>query len=340
MKNIFVILLISLFSLTAYSEEWVSPIDKKYSANNPEAFSSFSKARDLLNSWRGQREKLVEADALLGRAVEKDDQFAPAYREYGRLYIMAGYINYDNYKQDSLNPAEASILKSIEIEPDYADSYVLLGHLYTEMKRYEEAEKALVKAENIGTKIPWLDLNWAELLKKQRKYDEAMKRYQRVVDTGTSDRKAYTSALGGITTMYVIKNQYDKANEGFKKEIEYEPENAWKWGNYSSFLLFAYNDVDGAVKNGQKAISIMDYGMGRFTLACALYTKWAQLKQQSHKAEEAQQYFDEAWDIYPYPERIIEETRQHESTKITSIELTKWLTSTSSDAQKMRAIDA
>ena len=325
MRNLLAVLFI-LFSLPVHAEEWVSPIDIIYSAKNSELFSDFSRARDILDSRRGQGEKLREADSLLKSVIQKDANFAPAYREYGRLYIMAGYINNDNFKEGSLSPAEASILKSIEIEPSYADSYVLLGHLYTNMNRYSDAKTALVKAEKIGTNIPWLHLNWADLNIKQKQYEEALKRYQRVLETGTSNRKAYTSVLSGVTKVYWYMKQYDKANEAYKKVIAYEPDNAWNWGNYSSFLLFSYNDVDGAIANGQKAISIMDYGMGRFTLACALYTKWALLLQDANKTEKAQQYFEEAWALYPYPEKIIEETSGYQSTKITAAELQKWLT--------------
>ena len=208
-----------VFSLTVHAEEWVSPIDNKYSEKNPELFSNYSQARAILDSWRGQRKKLREADTLLKNVIQNDGNFAPAYREFGRLYIMGGYINNDNFEKDSFNPAEVSILKSIEIEPNYAESYVLLGHLYTNMKRYTDAENALVKAEKIGTNIPWLHLNWADLLIKQKKYEEALKRYQGVLKTGTSNRKAYSSALSGVTTVYQYMGQYGKANDGFKKKL-------------------------------------------------------------------------------------------------------------------------
>lgn len=325
MKKSLVFLFI-LFSLAAHAEEWISPIDKKYSTKNPKLYSDMSHARDILDSWSGQGEKLREADTFLKGVLQNDGGFAPAYKEYGRLYIMAGYINYNNFEPGSLNPAEASILKSIEIEPNYADSYVLLGHLYTNMKRYSDAEDALKKAESIGTQIPWLDLNWADLLIKRNKYEEALKRYQSVLKTQTSNRKAYASALSGVTTVYRYLGQYDKANNGYKQEISYEPGNAWVWGNYSDFLLFDYNDVDGAIANGEKALSIMEYGMGRFTLACALYTKWALLLQDANKTTEAQQYFEKAWALYPDPEQIIEKTAQHKDTMITSKALQKWLT--------------
>lgn len=308
-------------SVMAFANEWVSPIDKKYLAKNPALFSKFDQTRELLNSWAGQREKLKRADRLLREILEKDSKFAPAYREYGRFYIMAGYVNEDNFRDGSLNPSEASILKSLEIEPDYADSYVLLGHLYTNMKRYDDAEKALQKAEKIGTETPWLQLNWADLLEKRGDYKSAMKRYQYIVKKGTSNRKAYASALSGVTSIHWYMGEYDKANKGYQRELEYSPNNAWTWGNYASYLLFTYDDVDGSIEKGRKAIEIMNYGMGRFTLGCALYTKWAMLKDNPVTKLQAQKYFDEAWAIYPYPKRVIEKTKKYPYTRITSIAL-------------------
>jgi len=179
----------------------------------------------------------------------------------------------------------------------------------------------------IGTEIPWLQLNWADLLSKRGDYNSAIQRYQNLVKKGTSNRKAYANALSGITTMHRYTQEYEKANKGYKKELEYSPNNAWVWGNYSNFLLFTYMDVDGAIEKGRKAIQIMNYGVGRFVLGSALYTKWAMLKDSPETTLQAQKYFDEAWAIYPYPEKVIEKTRNNSYTKITSTALNEWLTS-------------
>ncbi len=333
MKNIITLILVFIYSLPGYSQEWVSPIDKKYLSQDPETFSQFSEAREILNSYRGQGEKLKQADAILRKVIQKNNSFAPAYREYGRLFIMAGHIVNDDFKKGSLGPAESTILKSIEIEPEYADSFVLLGHLYTKMKRYGEAKIALEKAEEIGTEVPWLHLNWADFYIKLGKYEEAILRYKYVLKKGTSNKKAYSNALNGIPTVYWYLGEYDKVDEGYKQLLNYEPESAWNWGYYSNFLLYKYEDVDGAIANGRKALSIMDYGLGRATLASALYTKWAQLLQNPNEKSESAQYFNEAWELYPYPEKIINETQQHTYTQITAIELTKWLTKQSTRTQ-------
>ncbi|VAW71005.1 hypothetical protein MNBD_GAMMA12-2020 [hydrothermal vent metagenome] len=329
MRNlIFIILLVA--SNTALSSSWISPIDNKYQKQAPALFEKFKTARELLNSYRGRQAKLYEAGKLLKEILYVAPEFAPAFREFGRLFIMGGHVNYDNFMKGSLASAESAILESIRIEPEYADSFVLLGHLYTKMNRISKARAALIKAEKIGTNIPWLHLNWADLLKKEGKYEDAMKRYQLIVNKGSSNRKAYSNALSGVTTMYMYFGQYSKANEGYKKEIEYEPESAWNWGNYADFLLYTYKDADGAIDKGRKALSIMNYGMGRFTLACALYTKWAQSLQEPNKKIEAEKYLKEAWLLYPFPNEVIAKTIINEYTRIAATELIKWLKAQSS----------
>lgn len=85
MLKAFIVFSILIFSGVSLAEEWVSPIDKKYLAKNPELFSKFDQARDILDSWSGQREKLTKADTLLREILKEDPEYAPAYREFGRL---------------------------------------------------------------------------------------------------------------------------------------------------------------------------------------------------------------------------------------------------------------
>lgn len=316
-------LLIILFSINsfAFSSEWISPIDARYKTKNLDLFNKFNTARDLVNSWRGQSDKLASADKLLSTILEEDPQFAPAYREYGRIHIMNGYIHSEKFKEGSLDLSEKFILKSIEIEPKYADAYVLLGHLYTLMKKYKEAQISLEKAESIGTKNPWLNLNWASLLIEEKQYSKALQQYINVLFTQPSDKKAYLTALSGLTKLYEISGDFENARIYFTKQIEYEPESAWILGNYAHFLLFSYGDIDEAIKNGEKALQIMNYEIGRLVLACALYTKWAIFLDDPIKRDNAQQYFDQAWSIYPHLTEIIEKTKAHKHTNVTARKL-------------------
>ena len=323
LRQISIALVFACITITSQASEWVSPIDTKYKNKNPKTFAMYVEARNLIDSSRGQQQVLMEADKILKEVLLLDSSFAPAYREYGRLYIKAGYINsvgdVSSFKKGSLGPSEQSILRSIDIEADYADAYVLLGHLYTKMKLFSEAEKALKKAEDIGTELPWLDLNWADLLKLKGKSEEALLRFKKVIKGKTSNKGAYSKALRGVTRYYESKGDNEKAKIAYLDHLDFEPDSAWDWGNYSSFLLFDYGDVNGAIENGEKALSIMNYGMGRFNLACALYTKWAMLLEKGDSR--AQTYFDQAMSIYPDLGEVMTESFKHKATLITANKL-------------------
>jgi len=229
-RKIFIVLMFASITMTSNASDWVSPIDTKYKNKNPEVFAMYVEARNLIDSSRGQQRVLMEADEVLKKVLQLDSTFAPAYREYGRLYIKAGYINsvgdVSSFKKGSLGPSEQSILRSIDIESEYADAYVLLGHLYTKMKIFTEAEKALKKAEDIGTEIPWLDLNWADLLKLQGKSEEALLRFEKVIKGKTSNKGAYSKALRGVTRYYESKGNNEKAKIAYLNHLEFEPDSA------------------------------------------------------------------------------------------------------------------
>lgn len=321
MPRALLLIFLIAFSSILRAAEPPSPVDVKYKTKNHALYARYDEARSLLDGWRGQQELLSKAYQILSDITQSDRDYAPAYREIGRLYIMAGYINRDNFEPSGLSRSEVAILKSIQIEPNYADAYVLLGHLYTQMRRYDDARAALKKGEKIGTTSPWLHLNWADLLRRQGDEEKAFQRYQAVVNTGTENRKAFGSAIEGIIRYYNGVGQYDKADEWYQKQLAYEPSNAWAWGNYAGFLLFSRGDVENAIKNAEKAISIMDYGMGRFILACALYAKWAAAFRNNSKGEAAQALYDRAYQLYPDVDSVIEETKKHASTKETSMKL-------------------
>ena len=259
MRNLLISVIMFSFFIAAssvYAEDWMSPIDVKYKKTSPILFSKYETAKSILNSYRGRSDDLIKAVKILDNILDAEIKFAPAYREYGRLMIMAGHISYGNHKNGSLVSAESAILESINIEPEYADSYVLLGHLYTRMREYKKATASLSKADEIGTEIPWLHMNWADLLKKQRKYDEALSRYKLVVESNTDNRKAFNKSLLSIALLYRNSGDYKDAKEWFEKAVKYE-RSAWNFSEYGGFLLFYYNDVDDAINKFYYSVSTL-----------------------------------------------------------------------------------
>ncbi len=162
------LLTIFLFLLTTsgYVQAKETAPMAKQSAPNATVSSAKSvvKARDLLDGYRGDSGELMEARRILEAAIKQDPRDFVAYREMARYFIMSGHVSSSQFEAGSLEAAESSLKKAIDIKPKYAEAYVLAGHLYRLMKRPVDAKLALAKADKIGTNDPWLQNNWADVL--------------------------------------------------------------------------------------------------------------------------------------------------------------------------------
>lgn len=274
------------------------------------------KAEELLDQWRGQTALLDQAAESLYLALKRNPNYAKAYMQLGRLHIMGGYYHSQYFEPSSLATAEKAIKKAIDIDPKFADAYVLLGHLYTNMNRLSEAKSALQMAEGIGTDNPWLGLNWAAIYEKEGKFDDAAQKYIQVIESKTKNLKALGTAYDELRGYYIYKRDLVKAEKTYKAHITVEPKNAWTRGNYASSLLYDIGDFDSAIKKSREALSIMEYGNARHTLAIALYGKWATITIKKHDKASARRYFDEAQRIYPDLAQLQQEAMKYPSTKI------------------------
>lgn len=254
--------------------------------------------RALLDSWRGDPSVLEEARARLDRILLDDPKSAAAYREYARYHIMAGFIRNDDVIPRSLTAAEQSLKTALRLNPNYAEAYVLAGHLYFLQRRNTEAKAALVKAEGLGTSDPWLHNNWADILMAEGKSEEAASRYQRVIDSGTRNAKAMTSAFDGLVHYYQRTGRLADAETMYRRKIAYEPGTAWSYGNYAAFLLCRKDDADAAIRQFKTALGLMNYGVARAGLAAALYRQWAAESSRGQR-EEAGATLSEAMRLRP-----------------------------------------
>lgn len=228
----------------------------------------------LLDNSKGDSVLLEEARTKLDGVLRSDPLNARAHREYVRYHIMDGYLSGDDVAPASLAAAERSLNRALEINPEYAEAFVLAGHLYFLQKRFDDAWSALRKAEEIGTTDPWLPLNMADLLVAERRLDEAQPHYEAVISSGTTNSKAMSAAFAGLIRVHQSAGRFEEQAETYRQQIAYEPESAWPYGNYASFLLCRMDDAEAAIIQFRNALERMNYGMARSGLAAALYRKW------------------------------------------------------------------
>ncbi|PHR00095.1 MAG: hypothetical protein COB29_16255 [Sulfitobacter sp.] len=320
-KKMIVVIMICFLSTFGWvqAKPWVSPIEKKYSVQYPALFAKYIKAKDLMNLNRGIHGDLVTVKKLLDEILNERLDFSPAYREYARLYFAAGHIGSLNFKGNTLSNAEAAILEAIRLEPSYADAYVLLGHLYTLKKDYLKAEEALKTAMNMGTRLSWLPLNYAHLLKRQGRIKETLPYYMAVIDSNTENKLAFSTALSETAEYYKNTENYEEADYWYNRLIKFWP-SAAHYTEYSEFLLFFEGNVDKSIRIGEKAQTGLKYQYGRLILACAYYTKWSLISDPARKKESVR-YTNRAYELFPYLDQIINQLSKHSITNDAALQL-------------------
>jgi len=271
----------------------------------------------LLNTYRGDGSILLEAKQNIDALIKASPNCAAAYKELARYYIMSGHISSMKFKSGSLENADKALSKALKIDPNDADAYILFGHLYRLMDEHDKAIASLERAKTIGTDNPWLHLNWADLLLDEGRSDEAAQHYSSVLNSNTSNRKAMSAAFEGLIRYYASIGALDNIDQTYQKQIEYEPDTAWVYGNYAEFLLYYMGDYEKAIQYSRMALERMNYGVGRLILAASLYQKWAHYLINENDPQFAQQFFDEAYSIYPDIRRMIGYASRSPHTKLT-----------------------
>lgn len=277
--------------LSQSASAWPSPIDDKYRKMDGALYARYDDARDLLDRYAGESDFLDLGKSRLEYVLTKNERFAPAYMQLARLLILVD----DEDGGNGFLAAERAIHKAIEIEPGYADAWVLQGYIDAHLGKHAMAIEALNKARSIGTENPWLEINLAEEDLMSGKDEEALQALDRISAKGTDSKKARGTIPEIYIEYYKKKNDLPKIDCWYRKQIADDPNDAWPHGNYAGFLVWHVGNFVEAEKQARAALALMDYGRGRTTLAASLYAQWASAPE--NKRSKAM--FDEAVSLYP-----------------------------------------
>lgn len=267
-------------------------------------------AQELLDTYYGDRSHLTQAAKLVGSVLVEDERFAPAYVQLARIILMGGHIANWEFDGGTRESARKALDRAVELDPDYPESYVLLGHVDALSRKKESARRNLEKAIALGSTNPWVDYNLGDAAYLTRSYAEADEHYKRVVERGPGEdaqqRRAYVAALSQRMRIAYKQSDVERLQRMAAKATEAAPpEDAWTWGDASGLLCYV-GRLDRGIEYGKKAVSIMSYGVGRYNLAFCMYGKSALLVRKGD-AEQARTLFDEARRIYPNVREVAED---------------------------------
>lgn len=165
-------------------------------------------------------------------------------------YLAFSYFSIDDGSTESYSKIQKNAEKSIELNKDAIDSYILLGQLYYKSKLYDKAKETFQKALSINPKkveaIEGLLLSLIAL----EDYENAKKNAENLLERDPNNLLAY-QFLGKY---YYNKENWDKSIEYLSKAIEKDKSN--KEINVmlakAYYMKKMYNQVVSVIQNSMK----------------------------------------------------------------------------------------
>jgi tetratricopeptide (TPR) repeat protein len=287
---------IALWMLSAAAHaEWVSALEKKYEQRSPAAYANVREARRLIADSRGRPAGLRQAADLLEGVLRDDPKFAPAYVQMASVVIDQSHYGKNRFDRSGLLQAGEWLARALRLEPDYDYALAITAYTKTFLGEFDEAERIYRRLLDAGSTYPYLHTQYAQLASQRGDAATALRRGQQAFERNKGDPQLAVAAITEILFAYEKLPGDTSAEEEvwYARRVAIDP-HPWHWQAHASFRLYRLGDYENSIRYGTKALSLMDFGMARFTLAGAYYHKWFVLKSAAGREAEAKDAFRRA----------------------------------------------
>ncbi len=209
----------------------------------PGAYELYEQGIGYLQRSADGTDRAIE---VLGKALERDPQYALAYAGLGEAYSdKYSYTKDPQWIEKAISNGQ----HAVDLAPHLAPPHIALGKVY---QRTGQFEKALTEFRAALQRDPGAieaEYHIAEIYEIQGKFSEAEEAYKSVVDR----RPGYPLGYSGLGTFYYRHGQFQKAADQFKAMIDLQPDNS-----------LAYEDLGGtyiAMSRYKDAISVFNKGL-------------------------------------------------------------------------------
>ena len=189
--------------------------------------------RDLEDLFAVQDEITMHIASALQVELTDGEQAQVRHRSTNNLqawaYAVKGYSLYERITKDDNAKARKLLEKAIELDPDYAWAWTILGYVYFIDTRYgwhgprEESYKKAVecaqKAIEIDKSIPDVHALMGDLLVWQKKHDEAIVSAEKAIALGSNSAEVYAE----LGMLYRFDGRFEDSIRMTEKAILLHP---------------------------------------------------------------------------------------------------------------------
>lgn len=191
------------------------------------------------------------AREYLEKIVLEEPERVETYRLFARIAMA------DQQNAQGLGEARSYLDTAMQIDPDYADGYILRGFVLAHLRDFELAEADFRKAESLGVKNLWLWNNWAVKQMLQGNKDQALALYRRTLEGEKPDGRNQRARLNAFENLLFFLNDgqhLDEMDGLHQQRLSEFDERACLYVEYASFLLIQRQDYQRAIDSGHKAL--------------------------------------------------------------------------------------
>jgi tetratricopeptide (TPR) repeat protein len=166
-------------------------------------------------------------------------------------YVLAAYLEDHRESEKTIEIVQRMIQSPSEDRRHKSAALNLWGNVLSDQKKYDEAIAKYQKAIELDPKDAAPYNGWGNMLYGQKKYDEAIAKYQKAIELDPKSAFAYNN-WGNV--LYGQK-KYDEAIAKYQKSIELDPKSAVPYNGWG-VVLSNQEKYDEAIAKYQKSIEL------------------------------------------------------------------------------------
>ena len=223
------------------------------------------------------------------KSLEYSKQLVAAYPEDERAH--AGLGNAYFFGQQDYENARAELQKAIDVEPNFAPAYNMLGYSHSALSDYPAAEKAFKKYIELVPNDPNPYDSYGELLMKTGKFDESIVQYRKALSVDPH----FVGSHFGIAANLMYQGKHDQAiAEAQKLDAAGQNDADRRLALFTKALVYAdQGKNDAALKEIQKEYALAAKIGDSATMSGDAETM-GDILLNAGKPDEARQRFDQA----------------------------------------------
>ena len=179
------------------------------------------------------------AENIKNKNLDKALELCKSNENSNNKIIVYNFIGVIHFMKKNLAEAEKFFLSAIEIDDKFQDPIRNLCVIYTNTKKFEKLLRLSIKLYDLDKSNPQNVFQIGSAYELNKNYDDAIKYYEKYINTNRSDKKRGFNNIGNI---YLRKGKPKISIEYFSKALELDKNNKILVNNILLCYLYLRNE--------------------------------------------------------------------------------------------------